>query len=413
MNEKLKKVLIIIIFLIIVVVLALALYYFFFKPPVTDQGPGYRPITPSTGQLPSTIEGNVNRIIPTNINAILPVERIPEEKISKTARGSYTKVSTVVRSKITAPQITPNGDFNYYNASEGRFYRVSADGKVSKLSDTRFFAVENITWSPDSERAVLEYPDKSNIIYDFTNDRQYSLPKELQDFDFSKNSKQLGAEVIGPREENNWIVTSNADGTNIEFVERLGSQADDVDINWSPNSQVVALYRKNISASNQEIIFVGRHQENFKSLVTYGRGFEGQWTTKGDRLLYSVFKEDDNFMPTLWAAEASGNRIGLNNIDTGINTWSYKCTVAGDNATAYCGVPNSLPAGSGVYPELANDTSDSFYKVDLHTGNSSLIALPIGETDEYRVDKIFLSSDESVLYFQDVDTGYLHSIDLE
>ena len=415
MSDTLKKIIIIVIFFLAVVGLAYLIYYLFFKPPpaeIPTIPPGQ--VLPS-GQLPSISEGNVNRIINENLNAGLPsIRQIPEEAIiSPVASGGYTRVNDTVPTNVTAPTLAKDNGLNYFNSTEGRFYKKSVDGSVTRMSDQRFYSVETVTWSPDGESAVLEYPDGSNILYDFNQNKQITLPKEFQDFAFTPSGQEIVAEVIGPQEENNWIVTANPDGSNIQFVERLGDQSANVLITPSPNSQVVALFRKNRGVDSQEVLFIGRSGENFKSLVTNGRGFEGQWTPQGDRLLYSVYSSENGFRPTLWSVEASGDNIGLGNLDLGLNTWSYKCAMAADNATAYCGVPDYLPEGSGIFPGLATDSFDSFYKVNLATGQRTLLAQPVGNQSGYAVQQIFLSSDEKVLYFQDEKTGGLYNINLE
>ncbi len=415
MFSKYKKVIIAIVFLIVVIALAYLIYYFFFKPIAPSVTPG-QVLQPSGGQLPSIGQGNLNRA-PLNLNGALPkISRIPEGvQVSEIANGSYTKVNEVVGTKATAPVIARDGNVNYYNAAEGYFYKRNADGSLIRIGSQRFYQVEKVTWSPDGNSAVLEYPDGSNIFYNFSSNKQYTLPPELQQFNFSQDGGRLAAEAIGPKEENNWIVTANPDGSNIQFVERLGNQADNVDVNWSPNGQVVAMFRKNTGLNSQEVIFIGQNQENFKALTVYGRGFEGQWTPSGDKVLYSVYREEDGFRPSLWVTNASGENIGINNSSLGLSTWADKCLVAKDNFTAFCAVPEDLPEGSGIYPAL-NQNSDIFYKVNLSTGQKTMLASPVSgdnTSGSYQAGSLSLSPDEKILYFQDLRTGRVHSLRLE
>ena len=415
MNQNLKRIFTIVGLVLAVCLIAFGIYYLFFRP-ITPAGPGVAPEGPAVepgGQLPEIGEGGVVPISPENVNRLIPSAGISEAEISEVAGGGYTKVSQFSPGKINAPVMTPSGGFNYFNATEGRFYRLNQNGSAERLSDQRFFSVASVTWSPSAEQAVLEYPDGSNIVYDFTANKQYSLPKEMQDFDFTASGGQLAAEAIGAREENNWLVTANTDGSNIQFIERLGGRAEDVDVNWSPNGQVVALFKEDVNADTQQVIFVGKNQENFKGLTVYGRGFEGQWTPDGKKLLYSVFTSGNGFRPTLWLTGAEGDNIGLDNLSLGLETWSYKCTVAGDNQYAYCGVPGNLPQGSGFYPELAKDVYDDFYRIDLTSGQASLLAVPAGDLNGYSVEQIFLAPDGRTLYFKDANTANLYSLNLE
>ncbi|MFA6304255.1 MAG: hypothetical protein WC669_00705 [Patescibacteria group bacterium] len=257
MNERFKKIIIVILFAAAVFTMAYLIYYYFFKPVQPDVLPlnnNQNQNFPG-GQLPLINSGDVNRIGNTNVNGALPsISQLPEGVIiSETATGGYTRVNSIGSSKLISPQLNSSGGFNYFNSAEGRFYKIGADGTATQLTAERFYAVQKVTWSPGGASAVLEYPDGSNIVYDFAKNQQYSLPKELENFSFSSSGGELAASAIGQGEENNWIVTANPDGSNIQFVERLGANADKVDINWSPNGQMVAMYKKNVGTDAQEL----------------------------------------------------------------------------------------------------------------------------------------------------------------
>jgi hypothetical protein len=413
MKVPFKKILIFFSFLIIVFLIAYAIYYFFFRP--APPPAGYLPTAPMAvmpGGLPEIINENLNRQLKEEgLKGLPSIERVPKgEIVSEKARGGYTKVNMKLNYG-QSPHIRLDGSLAYYDSNDGRFYKLNPDGSRTLFTSKKFYNVSGITWSDDANKAILEYPDGSNIIYDFLLNKQYTLPKEMQDFDIAKNNQLIAAEVIAEREESNWIVTSNPDGTNIKFIERIGNKARDVDVNISPNNQVVALYRENIDANSQQILLIGQQNENFKGIITNGRGFESQWTANGNQLLYSVYQANNGFKPTLWLVNASGEQIGTSNTNLGLETWANKCTVASQNAVAYCAVPESLPYGSGWYPELAEDSPDNFYKIDLNTGRVTLLAKPVGERSYYSASSVFLSPDEQTLYFQD-NTGGIYSVGL-
>jgi Tol biopolymer transport system component len=169
------------------------------------------------------------------------------------------------------------------------------------------------------------------------------------------------------------------------------------------------MFNEATDKNRQELYFIGLHHENFKSTTIEGRGFQGQWTPKGDRLLYSVYHSLNNFNPTLWTVYAQGNDIGLDRRNLGLNTWADKCAFA-DHETVYCGVPKELPEGAGLFPGLADDIPDYLYKVNLRTGSKTLIADPYGN---FHLTNLQVSPDGSTLYFVDGFTDTLQSIKLK
>lgn len=411
LSETTKKIFIISGFAIVVVVLAFAIYFVFFRgapsSPIVSGPATNEPINLPSGQLPDSIIGNVNQeFIGSSEELGGEINLLPEGLTSFTQEKSLA-IEQATNGQALAPKSSAGG-INYYAPADNKFYRLNNQGESQELSAVSFYNVENVTWSNDGAKAVLEYPDGANIVYDFNSGKQYTLPKEFEEFSFSSNGSEIAAKVIGERPEHNWLVTSNIDGSGIKFVEPMGENSDKVAVNISPNGQVVALYAKNTGANDQEVLLIGRNQENFYSLKTLGRGFVGEWTPTGDKLLYSVYSSDNGFRPSLWIADAQGDNVGLNNKRLNLNTWPDKCVFA-DNETAYCAVPQSLPEGSGIYPAMSSGVYDDFYKIDLRTGISS--ELNIGN-ELISAKSLTLSADGRNLYAEDAIFGGLLKISL-
>lgn len=409
---NLKKILILAGFVVLVLVLGYLLYVLFFKP--TFQAPPEQQLPEGgllPGQLPQLENANVGQLPETNVNGGLPEIGRIKLPPSDIARGGLTKISQITNMAVKGATIGPDGSFIYYDPVSGKFYRRLSDGTIVPLTAQAFHQVSDVTWSKDATQAVLEYPDGSNILYNFKTNKQATLPKEMQDFNFSNNGSKIAAQVIGKTEESNWLVTSNPDGSGIKFIEPIGTKGDDVFTNWSPNEQVVAVFRDSYNADRQEIVFIGQNKENFKSLITQGRGFKGQWAASGSKLLYSVYSQNDNFRPRLWITDAQGDNLGLNNTALNINTWADKCTINASGNRAYCAVPRDLPFGSGWYPELAKDSPDDFYSIDLATGQPSLLAIPSGDLN-YSAKQVYLSPNEDKLYFIDQRDNKVYSMNL-
>ncbi|MFH1822200.1 MAG: WD40 repeat domain-containing protein, partial [Patescibacteria group bacterium] len=324
---KYKKILLIVGFITIVLILGYTLYLFFFKPTApTPQTPESISTTTSTG-LPVSPAGTGQIITPTGSEK-LPGETtkiIPE--ISQKANGGLTQTTTLNNLPSLSPTLSSNGaSLQYYNLADGKFYQINQDGKITALSDKTFYNVENITWSPNKNKAILEYPDGSNIVYDFMADKQVTLPKHWEEFDFSPNGDQLVLKSIGLDEGNRWLAVSNEDGSKSRIIEALGDKDETVYPSWSPNNQIIAMYTEGIDFDRQEVFFVGLNNENFKSTVIEGRGFEPLWSTKGDKLIYSVYTSSNDLKPMLWLVNAQGEAIGSDRKNLKVETWASKCT---------------------------------------------------------------------------------------
>ena len=153
---------------------------------------------------------------------------------------------------------------------------------------------------------------------------------------------------------------------------------------------------------------MGKNNENFKSVLVEGYGYEGQWSKTGDRLLYSVHNGNSDFKPQVWIVNAQGNAAGSGRRNLKLETWAHKCGF-GENNVAYCAVPREMREGIGFAPELASGVADNFYRIDLNTGVKTQIAQPDGN---YTAQKVFVSEDGKFLYFRDQNSGNIHKIEL-
>ena len=408
------------IWVIIIVALLLIGYVFYLafrsEPIVTPPGNQNLPI----GNLPTIGPGNVNiGEGPGNVN--LPgITNVPTrpgtiEQPSPVAAGGPTSTPVLTRDQTLAPQSTPGGLTRFYSRNDGIFYDFTADGTRQALTTLPYYDVQKVTWSPTASSAILEFPDGANILYDFNQQKQYTLPQEMTDFSFAPSGSDIAGKFLGEQESDKWLVTVGSDGSNLKGIEPLGANADRVQVAWSPNNQVVALSLTGEPSGlfNQEVLLIGLHGENFKSLQVEGRGFEARWSADGQKLLYNVYSDTTDYLPNLYLVNASGNDIGFNKQSLGLATWVDKCVVSQLEAAAYCAVPQNLPAGSGYVRELAYGVPDAFYRVDLTTGTNTLIANPLAEEGrQVSATSLTLSSDGRILYFVDELTSQLRSLQL-
>ncbi len=412
MQFNFKKIILITIFVIAAAGLGYSVYYFFFRPTfLPTNAPETNINVEQPGVLPGA--GTAQPTEPTAPSTEEPASTPTFPTVSEIAAGGETRVKSVIKEIVQEPVFNEKtGDILYYNKDKSEFYKIDSSGKKSLLSEKNFYQVQNVIWSSQKDRAVLEYPDGSKILYDFTNDKQITLDKNWSDFSFSSDGQNIGLKINSDNPDNRWLAEVNNDGTGLKILESLGDNADKVQVALSPNNQVVAFSATGdaMGYDREEILFIGFHGENFRSIVVEGRGFKGEWSPQGNRIIYSVWNSDSGYRPTLWTTEAEGDNIGKNRKNLDLGTWVDKCAFSSDNQNVYCAVPRELPEGSGMIPEIAN-SGDDFYKINLDTGDKTFLARP--DVGTFNVNSIFLSSEENFLYFSDKDSGQLYKIQLK
>lgn len=452
MVEKTKKILMIIGFIFIVIVLAFFIWFMFFKSNSVsnvDLGGNTTNNNDNNGKLPSS-GGSTNTgkdiIIDDEIlnNPNLTPEQIKDiinqnngqdleninnntnnntgEKITDMPENSSDIAnggSTISKNVIKYPtlnSIISGNNLITFNKEDGGFYKLDSITGVSQLmTENKFKGAQNIIWSPTSDKTIIEFPDGSNIMYDFNKNKQYTLPKDWYNFSFQKDGEKIAFLIDSNMYKGRWLSIADPDGSKLSAIEPLGNNADRVIVDYSPNEQMIAMSRTGeaIGGLNQQILLIGLNNENFKALDVYGRGFHPIWTPAGDKVVYDAYNSETSYNPNLWVVNAGPGNIGTSHKNLGITTWVSKCGFDSTGKFLYCGVPkDTLPPGTGIFPETLDDGEfyDNIYKINIYTGYSQLIAKPIPNIS---VESLYVSDDDSILYYKDKKTGYIYNMRLK
>ena len=399
-------------FLILVILIAFVLYTLFFKPtpqPISDidevvTEPGaLPPAGPFFPREPITTPGELPQE-PSITQLIHPSE------VSEIADGGPTKVTSLNKILTSGTQLANDGKhLVYLDKTGGKFYKMNEQGEATLMSDKIFHGVDQVTWAPQNDKVILEYPDGANILYDFEKEKQITLPEHWRDFSFSPTGENIALKSIGLDPDNHWLLFSKPDGSQARSIEKIIGSGSNINIDWSPNNQIVATYTQPIDGERQRLYFVGQNNILNKSTVVEGRDVRALWSPDGEQLLYSAYHSRDQYKPMLWIVDASPDSIGQNRRSLKINTWADKCAF-GNDQTVYCAVKRDpLPSHSALNPAFHFGEPDVIYKINVKTGSKTIIANPYGE---FAIDQIVVSQDGRNLYFTDQIYRNIHKMKL-
>lgn len=394
-----KKIALIVGFSLICILFAWLIYMFFFASMLAPVNKNTnKPYEPE----PTNRNLNSNGALPANKN----INKATTERTRKIAPSGFSEIRKITKSSVKGASLASNGtDIIYYNRDDGKFYKINENGEKTLLSEKTFYDVQNIVWSNNKDKAVLEYPDGANVIYDFTKKKQTTVPKNWEEFEFSTDNKKIVTKSFSDYSANNNLVIANISTGQTKIIENLGNKANFFQISCSPDNQVVAFFAELVDFDHQEIYFIGQYGENFKSIIVNGMGFKGKWSPNSKKILYSVYSSLNDYKPILWITDKSGNQRMLP-----VKTWSDKC-VFYSNDIIYCGVPQEFGKMAGMYPKSSLKFNDDIYRIDIIKNYAEKI--PIDKKfDFYNVKEILISKDQDALYFTDGRTGRLYKIDL-
>lgn len=396
-----------------VLIITVGIYRIFFKTPAQpEQVVDIEKTTQPSQGLP--LQKNELQSGPYGVLLQKDTEKPPSQTISQIALGGLTKTNFWVESGASQISLNSSGsDANFYDINNQKFYKIGSSGKIAGLSSKTFPGVENVNWAPNQNKAIIEYPDGGNILFDFDSQKQTTLPKNWTSFDFSDDGNQIAAKSLNPDSNSRWLIISNPDGSEALPVTLLGENVERVKVSWSPDGRYLGFSETGPSPGRnlKSIYLISKEKRSgsYDQILVEGGDFRPNWSPDGALLLYSVYTEDALWNPNLFVIDASPGNFANKKIDLGIQTWADKCVFA-DSSTLYCAVPKELKEGYGLVPEIAKEVPDIIMKIDLSTGSKAIAADP---DNDITVNKIYISDNGGSLILHDKNKGSITEIKLK
>jgi Tol biopolymer transport system component len=408
-----KKIILVSGFVLVCVGLTFLMYLMFFKSTPENINQNQNNIL-SGGNLPIPGENTGLEQIGTggNLPYIPSIDNYGNQ-IDQIANGGITMATSLNSGQVLNPKLASDGkSIIYYDINDQRFYLISEDGEKILLSSEKFLNLEAVEWSPDASRAIMTYPDGIKIYYDFASNKKTTLPKNVVEPVFNTTGSNISFKYETEDKDKNYITVSKPDGTGAKLVEPLGDKGEAVQTTFSPDTSVIAFYEKPTGLDSAEIYFIGQNDENFPLLKIQGVNFKGIWSPSGKKIIYNTTMASIGYRPNLWIVGILNGNLG-NAISLDTQTWVDKCVFAGEN-DLYCAVPDSLPTGAGLYPEIIENETDSIYHISLSTGIKEKIAdiyLDDGATN-FNIGRMSISSDGASLFLWDKISGKMFKMRL-
>jgi Tol biopolymer transport system component len=407
MNERMQMIVRLAILGVVTIAIGAGMYFLFFRarPSVTPPPTTTPPVTTPGGGLPTAGPGSP--IVPGGVTPPTGPGGLP---VSPVAQGGVTTTTTLTTSAVTSPTVTANGTVAYYDAGDGKFYTIDENGNAKALSDAKFPQASSVTFATGGKTAAIEFPDGSNVVYNFDTGAQSTLPSHWESFSFSEDGQTVATKSVSTDPSARALVLSSADGSSATPIAALGTNQDKVSVAMSPDGSIVGFSATGATATStfgqNSIYLIGKDGKDAGVLFVTGSNFTPQWAPDSSHLIYSVADASQGYRATLWYADKDGDQKTATRRQIPINTLASKCTFA-SNTLLYCAVPTTMPAGGGSSPSLIT-SPDNLYKVDLTTLKATLIATPAVST---KMSNLSVSPAGDALFFADT-AGRLNTIRL-
>src|SRR3990167_3995763 len=367
--------------------------------------------TPATGESdyqPNPVETGVKMQL-TKVSS-MPVagfvvfskERLKEVAISPPlgggGEGSVTPNPTLTLPKGKGTKPTPPPTefapaLRYVEKKTGNIYQTFADKiEERKFSVTVIPKVYEAYFGNHGQSVIMRYlKANGKTIETFVG----TLPKELLGGDTTENNEVKG--VFLP--DNIQDISISPDTTKIFYLWSSGGSLGD--------NILIPLSTKPFSSAPGYMYSMDGSGKNLTKILGGVNGLTTKGSPNGKLVLFS----DSNLSLRVYHTDTR-------NSDTlSLRTLQEKCVWGKASDAIYCAVPKSI--SSGAYPDSwyqgEVSFSDQFWKIDLKTGNATLIIDPMSVSGGEEVDgtKLALDESENYLFFVNKKDSFLWELDLK
>jgi len=325
-----------------------------------------------------------------------------------------SQIVSVSDEAVLAPILSADGNsIKYYSKSTGKAYQMDLDGTNKKvLSDKELIDLSDIAWSPDKAKVISEFSAATDhpkfFFYDYSQNKGVQLKNNLDNVVWAQDNK-IFYKYFDAKTKERTLNVADPDGSNWKKITDISLR--DISIAPIPKTGLVSFWNKPDSFTEtlmQSAPVLGGERKD----ISKGKfGTDYLWSMDGNNLLESSVDKQGGSKLQLGIA----NSLGGEYKNLGIPTLASKCVWSKTNKIIYYALPGSIPDGTILPNDYINNkfnTSDTFWKVDIATGEKSRIIDLAKINTAYDAANLFLNSDESSLFFINKIDGKLYKMSL-
>jgi hypothetical protein len=315
--------------------------------------------------------------------------------------------------KVLAPTIDSSGKkIEYYSKDQGNMYEVNFDGSnLSRVSSANLAGLLQVLWSPSKEKIVGIFQENNatkKYLHDYQNGTSIRLNEKIDQVAWAPDGNRIVIQSFSPDTNNNVISIADADGSNFKNI--FQTRIKDLVLEW-PIADKISIRTKTSGLSEGLLVTINPDSGIFSDVLRGIYGLNARWFPLGDKILYSATNSEGKNIK-LFTAGQNGQEAK----DINLATLVEKCVFSQDDRTLFCAIPQRL-SENAVWPDdyykgLVT-TEDTFWKINLDTGQKTQIFSSETNARAYDAVNPFLSPQEDYLFFTNKKDGLLYSLKIE
>lgn len=308
-----------------------------------------------------------------------------------------------------------------YNVEENAIlYIAPQEREIKKMLLDTFSATQVMAlsgkpsraiWSPSLKQALVKMEASQETkwyLVDLENKTETPLKKEIETIVWTN----LGDRIAYTYRDGTGKATLNIANPDGSDWKNLGdSPFKIVSLSAIPQGSLLAFWNRGNAFEETSLQSVSLAGGDPKKLFSGKFGADYSFSPDGDRILIGSADRQGGTVPALGLLTNQGSRYQ----NLLIPTLVAKTTWSDDGGTVYYALPGSIPDGSVIPNDYFGKpifTQDTFWKVDVTTGEKTRIVDVKDIGRGYDASEMFVSDDENVLIFVNRTDGKLYRIKL-
>ncbi len=332
---------------------------------------------------------------------------------------------TVIKNQKIAPSTDGEGISPFFDAKDSSVFYLVPDEKslkeiflatgLPKTVTTFPFIPKDIVWSPDGGKALVKKSDTEWALFvrqseGNTSESSVSILKSgIESPTWTSLGDRIVYKYFDATTKKRTLNIANPDGSGWEMIGETPFQF--LEMRPVPKSPMVAVWNRGNAFERTSLKMLPIVGGDMKEIFSANYGVDYLFSPNGKRILVSNSIEKGSSSISLALLDDQGG--GYTNLF--VPSLVGKAVWSKNSRFVYYALPGSIPAGS----ILPNDyyrkpilTTDTFWKMDVETGEKSRVVDPNDIDQSYDAENLVLDADETMLFFHNRHDGKIYRINL-
>lgn len=288
----------------------------------------------------------------------------------------------------------------YYSTENGTIWESETDGMNKRQIESKELSgIKSVEWSQDRKQSLVGFTKDQKTVFS-KRDIEKQIENELKEGTDFVVWDSVGARIIYKyydfKTKKRSLNIANSDGSNwlkladIDFVK--------IDIAQIPQTSLVSFWNYPDSKEESKLQTVSAIGGTVAVVFSGKFGADYLWSNDGKKALVSSADKNGAKKITTGIFSLSDQKYQ----EIGIPTVVQKAVWSRDGKMIYYALPGGIPDGAILpedYLQKKFMTSDTFWKVDIETGEKTRIVEPQANEESFDAQELVLTSSEDALLF--------------